>query len=81
MEVHHEGGLDKQPAKTFAKDVIKLHGNAWRSEFVTDAMREALIAQRALSIVTGQLLETVRVEDVQQLLNDMREAAGLRDAP
>ena len=51
---------------------------AW-SRLLTDVMKEALIAEQVLGVVTAQDGETVRVSDVFELLTSARKAAGLTD--
>ena len=63
---------DKRQVKAFAFCARKRVGDAWR--FIGPSMREALVAAEVLHVVTSQVAETVRVEDVQKLHNDVREA-------
>ena len=49
---------------------------AW-SRLLTTPIKEALIAEQVLGVVTTQDGETVRVADVEALLLDARVAAGL----
>lgn len=64
-------------AKLFADKAKKGLGAGWG--LLVPAMREAVIAQAALSLVLTQDCESVRVDDVYDLLRMMREAALVED--
>ena len=68
-------GWDKRQVRDFVRDVRKSIGGGW--EWLTPAVKRALVAERAFAIVRSQARETVAVDAMDQLLADMLQEAGL----
>ena len=71
-------GWSKAQAREFAKRAMKRAGDGWM--LLGPELREALVCQEVLLVVAGQHMETVRVADVETLLQDAMSAAGLQDS-
>ena len=68
----------REKAKLFVRQLRKSLGEgAW--EWMTPAMREAVVSERAFTIVRGQDLEFVRVDAMDELWRLMMVEAGLRE--
>ena len=68
---------DRQQVKLFVKQIRKDCGDGWR--FLVPALRKALVAEYAFHVARGQAAESVRVEDMDKLYQDMIIEAGLED--
>ena len=71
--------FDKQQVRTFVKDAKKQWGDFAWSQFGPE-LREALIAQRALAVLTSQAANSVEVAVMNELLLALRVEAGLYPA-
>jgi hypothetical protein len=71
--------FDKQQVRTFVKEA-KYFWGAYAWEQLGEALREALIAQRALAVLTSQAADSVEVAVMDELLLAMRVEAGLYPA-
>ena len=67
---------DKQQVRLFVRQVRKDTGDGWH--WMVPAVRRALVAERAFAVVRGQARDAVRVEHMDQLLEDMLQEAGLQ---
>lgn len=72
----NKSGFMKGQVTTFVKAVRKNTGDAW--DWMVPMVQEALIAQKALSIMSGQASETVRTDAINDLYHEMLVEAGLR---
>lgn len=66
---------DKAQVKSFVKQTREEVGDGWN--WMVPRIRESMIADRAFAVVRGQVMETVRVEDICKLYRDMMKEAGL----
>jgi hypothetical protein len=64
---------DKDQIKQFVKMAKNRVGSGW--ELLGPELQKALIAEEALSVVRSQMRETVSVQAIEQLYNDMLETA------
>lgn len=67
--------FDKAQIKTFVKQVKSEVGAGW--PMLGPRIQTALVAERALRIVQSQVSESIKIETVDQLVNDMMAEAGL----
>ena len=67
-------GWSKSQHKQFAKEVIATEFDRGASlSYLTSAMRKALVAARCLSIAVMQDKDTVRVDDLRDLVSGVEE--------
>lgn len=67
----------KGQVRDFVKRAKGLHGQAWSSPLVTDAVREAILARVFVGVVTVQMGDTLKTADVDALWTAMLIEAGL----
>lgn len=68
-------GWSKGQVRDFVLDVKR--DPAWPSSLVTDEFRRCLLAKRFAAIVTNQMIETLKSQDVADLWTNMLREAGL----
>lgn len=60
----------KSQVKEFARQLRGHVGGAW--SWITPKLQDALIAEKAFTVCRLQAAESVRVDDMNQLLSDIR---------
>jgi hypothetical protein len=69
---------NKDQVRGFVKQAKAEVGAGW--SLLGPRLQEALIADRALRVITSQAADTVRVDAVEDLRRDMLREAGLLEA-
>ena len=72
-----KGPWSPNQVRLFVRRVREEAGNGW--QWMVPRVREALIAERCLLVITGQEKEAVSVEAATWLLDAMLKEAGLRN--
>ena len=68
-----------QPAvvRVFAKDVLNVVGGTVGWGYLSHQMREALVAQKVLTVALGQDQDHVSIAALECLRRDLRKALGM----
>ena len=66
---------DQVQVRSYVRQVLREVGDGWN--WLTPRVQHALIAEHAFAVVRSQAAETVKVDDMDYLLNAMLEEVGL----